>query len=353
MTNTAADVAAVAAGGVGIAWILASATRTVVIPRPERVWLTTMAFELARRASRAVGRRLPPRPRHYLLGAFAPAVLLSLPLLWATGLVAAFAAVYWGLSPMTVAEAVELSGSSLTTLGFVAAPSFTTRIVAIGEAFLGLGIVALLISFLPTLYGTFSRREIAVGRLTTRAGEPPDPVVFIARLQAIGMLERVGDRWEEWEDWFVELGETHTTFPALIYFRSPRAGRSWITAAEAALDTAALVLATEVVPRTGQADTLIRSGYLALRAVADFYRIEPERNPTELDRLSVTRPDFETLLDELEAAGLTIPVDRDTAWTAFAGWRVNYDRAVVGLRQRVWDVSSHWSTRMAEGALVQ
>ncbi len=103
---------------------------------------------------------------------------------------------------------------------------------------MGLAIVALLISFLPTLYGAFSRREVAVGRLTTRAGEPPNPVEFITRLDAIGQLAHVGDRWEEWEDWFVELGETHTTFPALIYFRSAKPDRSWVSAAEASLDTA-------------------------------------------------------------------------------------------------------------------
>jgi len=97
-----------------------------------------------------------------------------------------------------------------------------------------------MISFLPSIYGTFSRREIAVGRLTTRAGEPPNPVEFIVRLHAIGRLAHIGDRWEEWEDWFVELGETHTTFPALVFFCSARPERNWLSAAEAALDTAAI-----------------------------------------------------------------------------------------------------------------
>ena len=58
----------------------------------------------------------------------------------------------------------------MTTLGFVAAPTFETRLIAGIEAMFGVALVALMISFLPTIYGTFSRREIAVGRLTTRAG---------------------------------------------------------------------------------------------------------------------------------------------------------------------------------------
>ena len=335
------SIVAVAAGVIGVAWILISVVRTVVIPRPERVWLTAAAFEGARRFTRLISRRLGRERRHQLLGAFAPTVLITLPLVWSLGLVASFSAVFWGLDVGSVADSVELSFSSLTTLGFVGAPDTTTRLVAGGEALMGLAIVALMISFLPTLYGTFSRREIAVGRLTTRAGAPPNPVEFIVRLDAIGQLEHVGNRWDEWEDWFVELGETHTTFPALIYFRSAHPDRSWLTAAEVALDTAALLNSIGVVDGTGRSDTLIRSGYLALRSVADFYRIEPEQSSFE--QLSVTRAEFEAMLDDLADTGFAVTVDRSQAWTAFAGWRVNYDCAVCGLRDLVGDLPSHWS----------
>jgi hypothetical protein len=181
----------------------------------------------------------------------------------------------------SMVDALEISGSSFTTLGFVAAPTGVTRLVAIVEALLGLAIVALMISFLPTIYGMFSRREIAVARLTTRAGEPPDPVNFITRLHAIDRLDLVGRRWEAWGDWFGEIGETHTTFPALVYFRSARADRSWLAAAEAAL----------------------------------------------------------------EARGVRFDVARQQAWDDYRGWRVNYDDAVIQLRKRIGDDPSHWSRR--------
>jgi hypothetical protein len=343
---TLARVVAVVAGIVGAAWFVTSAVRTVVLPRPERVWLTMTSFEIARRASRAVaGRIADPIRRHRVLGAFAPSVLVSLPLLWAVGLIASFSAIYWGLDVGSLADAVELSGSSLTTLGFVAAPTFATRLIAIVEALFGLAIVALMISFLPTIYGVFSRREIAVGRLTTRAGEPPDPVEFIARIVAIDRLDHVGERWESWEDWFDELGETHTSFPSLIYFRSARPDRSWLSAAEAALDTAAILLATDLAPGTGQAETMIRSGYLSLRSIADFYSIEPERDPDDVAELSVSRLDFDRLLADLAAQDVTIDLDPGAAWVNYSGWRINYDNAVCGLRDRIDDGPSHWSRR--------
>lgn len=339
--ETYAHVGSVVVGSLGIVWVLISVLRTVVIPRPERVWLTAAAFEGARRLSWAMSRGKSRERRHQILGAFAPTVLVTLPLVWSIGLVASFAAVFWGDGSASVIGAIELSFSSLTTLGFVAAPNHETRIIASVEALMGLAIVALMISFLPTLYGTFSRREVAVGRLTTRAGMPPNPVEFIARLHTIGQLEHVGGRWEEWEDWFVELGETHTTFPALIYFRSAKPDRSWLTAAEVALDTAALLHALGRTDGTGRADTMIRSGYLALRSIADFYRIEPEVN--DVAELSVTPVEFDKMLSDLAAAGVAVDIDRSDAWTDFSGWRLNYDRSVAGLAELIGDLPSHWT----------
>jgi hypothetical protein len=88
---------------------------------------------------------------------------------------------------------------------------------------------------------------------------------------------------------------------------------------------------------------MIRAGYLALRSIADFYRIEPEADPVDRDGLSVTRDDFERLVDRLVAEGFVVEEGRDEAWEAFAGWRVNYDRAIAGLRVRVGDVPTHWA----------
>ncbi len=336
------DIVAVGAGSIGVVVVLSAVIRTVVIPRPERVWLTTSAFSGANRLARLLADGRSPVRRHRIMGTFAPTVLVSLPLIWSAGLIVSFAAIYWGAGAGSVAESLELSGSSLTTLGFVTAPTLATRLLAITEALIGLAIVALMISFLPTIYGTFSRREVAVGRLTTRAGAPPGPVAFITRLNAIDRLDLIGERWEEWEDWFVELGETHTSFPALVHFRSADPNRSWISAAETALDTAALTTATGLTPRTGQADTMIRSGYLALRAIADFYRVPPERPPSDPGQLSVTRAQFEAVLDELVAAGLPVGTDRDRAWAEFSGWRINYDRSVAGLHDLVGWAPSHW-----------
>jgi hypothetical protein len=36
-------------------------------------------------------------------------------------------------------------------------------------------------------------------------------------------LENLADFWKNWEAWFADIEESHTTLPALTFFRSPRA----------------------------------------------------------------------------------------------------------------------------------
>ena len=97
---------------------------------------------------------------------------------------------------------------------------------------IGLGLVALLISYLPSIYGAFARRERMVGLLEGRAGSPPTAVAMLTRYAQIGALGMVDDElFQRWEEWFIDVEESHTSFAALVFFRSPQPERSWITAA--------------------------------------------------------------------------------------------------------------------------
>ena len=50
-----------------------------------------------------------------------------------------------------------------------------------------------MISYLPTIYGAFSRREALVGMLEVRAGLPPSPAEMLTRYERIGWLGRLDD----------------------------------------------------------------------------------------------------------------------------------------------------------------
>ena len=59
------------------------------------------------------------------------------------------------------------------------------------------------------------------------------------------------------------------------------------------------------------------------------------------------RQEFDLLLDELTAIGLPVVEDREQAWRDFAGWRVNYDRALIGLCALVEAPAASWSSLFA------
>jgi hypothetical protein len=241
-------------------------------------------------------------------------------------------------------DAVSLSGSSITTLGFIPAETSVERLLAFTEAGWGLILVTLMITYLPSIYSTFSRRETQVALLEVRAGDPPSAVEMLTRYNRIGWLENAADTWLDWERWFAEIEESHTTFPIVAFFRSPQPQRSWVTASGTVLDAASLyVSCLEDVP-IAPAGVCIRSGFLTLRNLADFFGIEFDADPNPTDPISISRAEFDEAWDRLADAGLRLKADRDQAWRDFAGWRVNYDAVLLALAEVTVAPYAPWSS---------
>jgi hypothetical protein len=154
---------------------------------------------------------------------------------------------------------------------------------------------------------------------------------MLIRTHQIHGLEYLSEVWEPWEIWFAALEESHTSLAALVFFRSPKPQRSWITAAGAVLDCAALSASTLDLPPNPEAQLCLRAGYLALRSIADFYLIPHNPNPTPDDPISVTRAEFDDAYEHLRAEGVPLRPDRDQCWRDFTGWRVNYDVVLIKL----------------------
>lgn len=333
------------AGAAVVLATLASAVKTVAVPRAEPVLLARWVFVGLRRPFDLRVRRAGTwEAADRVMSRFAPFALVTLPLVWVAVVMAAFMPIYWALGVDWPGRAFEQSGSSLLTLGFAVDHGVPVMAATFVEATLGLGLVALLISFLPTMYQLFSRREVLVSQLDVRAGTPPTPVALYRRAERIGWIEELDGFWLEWERWFTEVEESHTTYLALPFFRSPHHGRSWVTAAGAVLDSAALRAAAIDLPRSWQAQLCLRAGYLALRRIAGAYGIRYDPDPAPTDPISITREEFDEVLDELVDVGVRLKADRDQAWRDFAGWRVNYDTALVTLSGLVMAPLSPWSS---------
>ena len=339
------QVVAVVAGVALTLFTLFSALTTIVLPRSESSLLVRAEFVALRRLFLLVAHeRRSFATRDRILAYYAPVALMLLPGIWVALVLAAFTLIFWGSGLGPFREAFIASGSSLLTLGFERPSGLPHIALAFVEAGLGLGIVALLISYLPTFYSAFSRREMLVGMLEARAGDPPAASTWLARYHVIGMLPQIEAEFAQWEAWFADIAESHTSNGAIVFFRSPSNARSWVTAAGCILDTASVLASAVDRPRSPQAQLLIRTGYLSLRRIAEYYKIDFDPDPRPDDPISVSRREFELLLVELEAAGLPVKSDRDQAWRDWAGWRVNYDRALIGLAALVVAPEARWSS---------
>ena len=335
-------------GLAGLALVLSalvSALRTFVLPRGVADGLSRMVFA----TMRVLFDLRTLRAKSYLdrdraMALYAPVSLLVLPVVWIILVGAGYTCIFWAVEQPGWTEALELSGSSLLTLGFDNMLGLARALIAFSEAIIGLGLVALLIAYLPTMYAAWSRREEAVALLEVRAGSPPSAVNMLVRYFRIGALDRLPEVWETWEVWFANVDESHTSLAALSFFRSPTPQRSWVTAAGTVLDAAALTNAILAVPHHPSADLCLRSGFVALRRIATFFRIEHDPQPSPLDPISVVREEYNEAYERLAAEGLPMKPDREEGWRAFAGWRVNYDQVLLGLADLTMAPEAPWSS---------
>ena len=282
----ALQILAIVAGFLVVAWVLWSAIRTVVVPRGESVWLSRTLFLVMRELFELAARPTKTFESYdRIMARYAPTSLIVMPATWAVLVIGAFVPIFWGCG-LTLARGVRHERVVVhhARLRPARSPPRPTC-CASSRPLIGLGLVALLISYLPAIYSSFARREAEVVKLEVRAGSPPSAVEFLIRVHRIRGLDYFQDRWEGWEQWFVELEESHATNPALVFFRSPRPKSSWITAAGTVLDTAALIVSTIDIEASPQAQITIRSGYLALRRLAEFFHLpfDPDPGPGRAD----------------------------------------------------------------------
>lgn len=330
---------------------LRSAIKTFVLPRAAPDSITRMVFRSLRRVFNVLCLQVPSyAQRDRIMSFYAPVGLIVLvPVLLAIVDVG-FTLLFWAVREQPLVDAFSLSGSSLLTLGFVAPVELPERMLAFVEAALGMTITALLIAYLPTIYSVFSQREAPVSALETRAGSPPWGVTLIERHYWLDRMDDLGGVWEEWERWFTQIEETHTSLSSVVFFRSQRPNRSWITAAGAVLDAAALTRAAVDIAPDPRADLMIRAGYLALRYIAQPYGFQLNADPHfPDDAISVTRAEFDEAYEHLRVNGVPMRQDREQAWLDFAGWRVNYDAPLLGLCALVMAPVAPWSSDRSDG----
>lgn len=348
------------AAGVGVVAVtLVSAVRTFVVPRAIPVVLSRVVFGTLRAVFNLVASRFDTyRERDRVMSGYAPVALLALPVVWLALVLGGYTLIFEGVDRSGWRESFAVSGSSLLTLGFDHPRTLVGTAISFTEAGLGIGLVALLLTYLPAMYSAFSRRETMVAMVEVRGGPAPEAaadgehrgvwaVELLVRIHLLDRTAHLEDLWPAWEAWFIDVEESHTSLGALAFFRSPQSDRSWVTAAGVMMDTGALYSSVLDVPRAPQAELCVRAGYIALRRIADFFRIPYDPSPEPTDPISITRDEFDEACARMERYGVPLKADRDQAWRDFAGWRVNYDAVLLALCSLTMAAPAPWSSDRA------
>lgn len=284
--------------------VLWDAFETIVLPRrvTRKYRLTRLFYRYTWKLWVAVVRLcVKGRRRETYLGYYGPLSLILLLSIWAAGLIVGFALVGWAAEfPIRTPEGISdlaaylyFSGTTFFTLGLGDVTPTTTfeRALTVVESGLGLGLLALVIGYLPQLNQSFSRREVNISLLDARAGSPPTASEMLMRQCPGNVTEALLHQLGEWEHWAAEVLESHLSYPVLAYFRSQHDNQSWIAALTVILDTCALVISGMEGPCVQQAELTFAITRHAIVDLSLVFNLPPHKQrkdrlpPGELDRL--------------------------------------------------------------------
>jgi hypothetical protein len=240
-----------------------------------------------------------------------------------------------------------LSGSSLFTLGVTSLGQAGPVALEFLAAATGLTIIALLIGYLPTIYGAYNRRETLVTALSSRAGDPAWGPEVLARHALDHTLPTLCDVYRAWETLAADIMESHSSYPWLIVFRSPDPLHSWVTSLLAVMDSAALYLSLSPSTAPMEAGQCLRMGFLCMRKIGHITGAKINDDPRPDDPVELTYDQFVRAVDHLRHSDFPLERSTEDAWRDYKGWRVNYETAAYALADFVVAVPAPWSGKRA------
>src|SRR6202795_1024989 len=319
------SIPAIVFGLVIIGVVLLDAFETVVLPRrvTRQFKLTAWFYRRTWIPWRKIAGHIQTASRQQsFLGYYGPLSLIMLMAFWAVGLIFGFALLQYGIGgheqlgnePITFARILYHSGETFFTLGYgdIVPTSAGSRALSVVEAGMGFGFLGVVIGYIPVVYASFSRREIQISMLDSRAGSPPSAAELLLRLagrsEDPGVDQRVLDEvLRDWERWASELLESHISYPVLSFFRSQHSNQSWLGALTTMLDVTSLVLSGIDGGHPGQAKVTFA---MARHAAVDLAQMVNARyDPLAPERL--TDENLAALRNTLADAGLKLRAGDD------------------------------------------
>ena len=328
LPGMALNVFEVVIGALIVISVLLDLFQAIVTPRPVGGRLRISRFFLGWSWSgcRWLSYRITDvRRREALLGSFGPFSVIATLLLWVLLLMVGYGFVLDALRDEVrppvpgLGTSIYFAGTSMLTIGFgdYVATHAPARFVTLAAGGTGLGVFALVITFLFSLFGAFQRREVAVVALEAGASAPPSGVTLLETYGHAGIRDDLAHVFQRWQEWSAEVLDSHLAFPQLAYFRSSHDNDSWISSLGAIMDAATLVLTTIDDGPIGWAKLARAVGGHCIEDLVLYFRLPDQR------LVGVEIEEFREARARLERAGWRLRPEPES-WAAFQRLRSEY-----------------------------
>lgn len=324
-------VLAVLVGVVLVVAVLLDMINTLVTTHTSswRWWLSAVLTRFDWWLIRSIAVRLREgRLQTALLASFAPVLVLHLLVVWVAQQIIGFGLIWWGIGGIQgttgLVDNIYYSGIVFFTVGFgeVVPADVVPRFGALLEAFSGVLTTALVIGYLPALYGAYSERERKLMTLDDGTEDRITPTELVLAWAPDASVDDLVGRFAAWEEWVAGIIETHSTFPMLRFFRSHHEGQNWITALGLVSDAA---LHCELIQgAAGRAPYwFVRRSTRLFQELTDGVDLSAYRE--QMDQFYIDDGGlFRDLYDRLEAHGFEM-LPFDEAFARNRGLRKLYD----------------------------
>ena len=305
------SIAAAVVGTVIVLSVFADMVNTLVTTSTgsSRFWLTRRLYTWTWAVVRRLGRSLGEPWKERIYSTFAPVSILMLLGVWVVQQIVGFGLIWWAVGgvdgAVSLFDAIYFSGVVYFTLGFgeLVPVEVVPRLGALVEALFGVLTTALVIGYLPALYGAYSERERKLLTLDDGTDDRITPPSLILSRASDGDVGSLFDYFAGWEEWIAGIIETHSTFPMLVLFRSKDPGQHWVTALGVVTD-AALICQMIVGAQDREPYWTVRRAIRLFEQITHDADLTPYRE--QLDEGYDNPEAFRGLYDQLAANGFAM-----------------------------------------------
>lgn len=266
------DILTALAGVALILWVISDVFQAIIVPhyRPNRLRLSHMISKVLWVPLRYLAKKFPNS--HLInntMAMYAPAAMMTLLVCWLTVMMMGYSLILWSerahINPhlRNFDDAIYFAATSVLTVGFgdVVACTFLSRATVVCSAVSGIVLLALTVSFLFATQSHFHNREVNSQIIAARSRHRCAGLLLFENLRRKADATSI---YELCERWIIDIYQSHSAYPMLMYFRSRSSRVAWLSQMGAVLDLAALLLTIGPEQHSDVAHSIFDAGSRAL-----------------------------------------------------------------------------------------